>query len=89
LLPGGFAKSGLASACAYAGPASSTVLPPAFRSLLLRGKSFPPSAASGLDWARFRAGFRSVREIKLSWNPIRAKRIPPVDNEDNGGKFLI
>jgi hypothetical protein len=63
-LPGGFVKSGLASACAYAGPASSTVLPPAFRSILLRGKSFPPSAASGRDWVRFRAGFPSVHAMK-------------------------
>ncbi|MEA3002289.1 MAG: hypothetical protein QOH81_1077 [Sphingomonadales bacterium] len=64
VLPGGFPKSGLASACAYAGPASSTVLPPAFRSILLRGKSFPPSAASGRDWVRFRAGIPSVHAMK-------------------------
>jgi hypothetical protein len=63
-LPGGFSKSGRASAFAYAGPASSTVPLPVFRPLLLRGTRFPPSAASGRDRFRFRDRFPSVHVPK-------------------------
>lgn len=66
VLPAGFSKSSRASAFAYAGPASSTDPPPAFRPFLLRGKSLPLSAASGRDRFRFRDRFRSVHVLKLS-----------------------
>lgn len=61
---GRLSKSGRASAFAYAGPASSTVPPPAFRPFLLRGRSFPLLAASGRDRFRFRGRIPSVHAMK-------------------------
>ena len=54
-LPDGFVKSGLTSACADAGPASSAAPPLALHRLLLRGKSVPPPAASVRNPVRFRS----------------------------------
>jgi len=48
-----------------------------------------PAASSPGPWPGRLSTFRSIvcaTNRRLSWTPSRAKRIPPVDNKDNGNK---
>lgn len=55
-LPGGFSKSDRASACAYAGPASSTVLASSVPTVPFEGNGLSAIGGFRSGWVRFRAG---------------------------------
>src|SRR5688572_4334202 len=87
---GDFVKSRRASACAYAGAASSASLPSAWApaSLGERRRLLPGRRGLPFD-DPFPVRRPSGHELKLSALPDSRKANPLVDNEDNGGKFNL